>query len=161
MKKIMSVMAGFTAMTGMVMAQEKEAIVPAGMESTVENYSYSPAVRAGDMVYLAGVVAGLPLNPETGEMVEATPENLDAAFDRAFSHIGDILAEAGADWDDVVDMTTYHTDMPGQINVFLEVKNRYMQPPHTAWTAIDIDRLFPDTGITEIKITAYAPLDDQ
>ena len=139
-------------------AQEKQAIVPDGMETTVESYSYSPAVRAGDMVYLAGVVAGLPTDPETGEMVEATPENLDAAFDRAFIHIGEILAEAGADWDDVVDMTTYHTDISAQIDTFLQVKNRHMKPPHTAWTAIDIDRLYTDTGITEIKITAYAPL---
>ncbi|RFB05683.1 RidA family protein [Parvularcula marina] len=157
MKTTLALLFGLS-LIGTAVAQEKQAIVPEGMETTVEYYSYSPAVRAGDMVYLAGVVAGLPTDPETGEMIEATPENLDAAFDRAFIHIGEILTAAGADWDDVVDMTTYHTDMPIQIDTFLQVKNRYMKPPHTAWTAIDIDRLYPDTGITEIKITAYAPL---
>ncbi|NNE40537.1 MAG: hypothetical protein HKN14_06425, partial [Marinicaulis sp.] len=37
-----------------------EAIVPEGFESVVSQFHYSPAVRAGDFIYLAGIVAGLP-----------------------------------------------------------------------------------------------------
>ena len=29
-----------------------------------------------------------------------------------------------------------------------------MKPPYPAWTAIDVDRLIPERGITEIKIVA-------
>lgn len=136
-----------------------EAVVPEGMESTVEQFTYSPAVRAGDFVFLAGVVAGLP-EGEDGKAVPATQENLTAAYERAFAHIEAILNEAGAEWTDVVEMTTYHTDeLHKQIDAFIPVKNRYQSEPYPAWTAIDIDRLYPDRGITEIRVIAYAPLD--
>ena len=138
-----------------------EAIVPEGMEFLVEQYTYSPAVRAGDYVYLAGVVATLPISEE-GDLAPSTPENLTAAYESAFKEIETILSEAGASWADVVDMTTYHTDeLHKQIDAFIPVKNRYQSEPYPAWTAIDIDRLYPDGGITEIKVTAYAPLDRQ
>lgn len=138
-------------------AQEKEAIVPDGSERVVEQYGFSPAVRAGDFVFLSGVVAGLPMDEATGEMIPATEANLIAAYERAFAHIAMILGEAGASWEDVVDMTTYHTELVPQLDALITVKNQYTAPPHTAWTAIDVDRLLPDGGITEIKVTAYAP----
>jgi hypothetical protein len=34
---------------------------------------------------------------------------------------------------------------------------RYVKPPYPAWTAIDVDRLIPERGITEIKIVAKRP----
>lgn len=80
-----------------------------------------------------------------------------AAYERAFARIEEILNAAGAEWSDVVDMTTCHTDMPSQIAAFSMVKARYQSEPYPAWTAIDIDRLYPDRGVTEIKVTAYKP----
>ena len=134
-----------------------EAIVPEGMERIVESFTYSPAVRAGDFVFLAGFVASLPAD-ENGEMVPATEENLIAAYESAFQQIERVLNEAGASWRDVVEMTTYHKDdLRGQVDAFLVVKNRYQAEPYPAWTAIDIDRLYPDRGVTEITVVAYAP----
>jgi hypothetical protein len=34
------------------------------------------------------------------------------------------------------------------------VHRRHVVAPFPAWTAIDVDRLIPDRGITEIKIVA-------
>jgi hypothetical protein len=34
------------------------------------------------------------------------------------------------------------------------VKNNYVKPPFPAWTAIQVSRLIPTNGITEIKIVA-------
>lgn len=125
----------------------REAIVPPGWESARDEYHYSPAVRAGDYVYLAGVVAGRRPGETTDE----------AGFNRAFHAIGEILEAAGADWSDVVEMTTYHTDLPAQFQLFSQVKDRHVSAPYPAWTAIDVDRLLPDGGLVEIKIVAYAP----
>ncbi len=137
-----------------------QAIVPEGMEAIVEQYTYSPAVRAGDFVFLAGVVASLPTD-EDGEIAQATPENLAAAYEQAFTRIETVLNEAGAGWADVVEMTTYHKDeLHKQLDAFIPVKNKYQAEPYPAWTAIDIDRLYPDGGVTEIRVIAYAPLDD-
>lgn len=110
-------------------------------------YGYAEAVRAGDMIYLSGVVAG----PAPGET------NLVPAYERAFAHIDSILKRAGASWDDVVDMTTYHTDIDAQIADISTVKNRHVKAPFPAWTAIQISRLFEPSAVTEIKVTAWKP----
>ncbi|MEM8770508.1 MAG: RidA family protein [Pseudomonadota bacterium] len=125
----------------------RQVIVPDAWKSSYESLHYAPAVRAGDWLILSGVVAGLA--------PDETAVDQEAAFARAFDAIGVILSEAGADWDDVVEIITYHTDMPAQIATFGEVKDRYLKEPYPAWTAIDIDRLYPDRGIVEIKVTAY------
>ena len=97
----------------------------------------------GDRVYLSGVVAGTRPGSDP-----------KAAYDRAFRIIADILKRSGSSWDSVLEMTTYHTDVTGQIDAFAEVKNRYVRAPFPAWTAIDVDRLLPDNGLVEIKVVA-------
>jgi enamine deaminase RidA (YjgF/YER057c/UK114 family) len=109
---------------------------------------YSHAVRAGDFVYISGVPAWRRANEDSDE----------PGIVRAFDGVRAELQAAGADWDDVIEMTTYHVDLPGQLETFARVKDRYIgAPPYPAWTAIDIDRLVPDNGTVEIRVVAYAP----
>ena len=112
-----------------------------------EEWGYSDAVVAGDTIYLSGIVVGL----REGET------DLVAAYDRTYRQIGAILRRAGASWDDVVDITSYHTDVTTQMDAIVAVHRRYVTAPFPAWTAIDVDRLIPDRGITEIKIIARRP----
>lgn len=109
-----------------------------------EQWGYSEAITDGDTVYLSGVVAWL----RPGETDPAI------AYDRAFRQIGNVLKRAGSSWDDVIDMTTYHTDLPAQLDPFVKVKARYVTAPYPTWTAIDVDRLVSDTGLVEIKVVA-------
>jgi enamine deaminase RidA (YjgF/YER057c/UK114 family) len=78
----------------------------------------------------------------------------EAAYDRAFRGLDDVLRRAGSSFEDVVEITTFHTDLPAQIEAFKRVKHRYIRGPFPAWTAIDIDRLVPDRGLVEIKLVA-------
>jgi enamine deaminase RidA (YjgF/YER057c/UK114 family) len=110
-----------------------------------ERYGYATAVIAGDTIYLSGIVAG----QAPGET------DLVPAYDRVFRQIGAALKRAGATLDDVVDMTTYHTDITAQIEPFSEVKKRHFTGLPHAWTAIDVDRLLPDGGLTEVKVVAH------
>jgi enamine deaminase RidA (YjgF/YER057c/UK114 family) len=112
-----------------------------------EEWGLADAVVHGDTVWLSGVVAAMP----AGQTDQA------AAFDSAFQRIGAILAKAGAGWDDVVEMTTYHTDVTTQMKDFIVVKRRYVRAPYPAWTAIDIDRLIPEGGLVEIRVVARKP----
>ena len=112
-----------------------------------EEWGYSDAVVAGDTIYLSGVVVG-----------QREGETLEAAYDRAYRQIGAILRRAGASWDDVVDITSYHTDVTAQMPAIVAVHRRYVTAPFPAWTAIDVDRLIPERGITEIKIVARRPV---
>lgn len=75
----------------------------------------------GDHIWLSGVVAGL----RPGE----TLADQEAAYDRAFKRIGGVLERAGASFDGVVELTTFHTDLPAQIERFKCVKNRYIRGP--------------------------------
>jgi enamine deaminase RidA (YjgF/YER057c/UK114 family) len=112
-----------------------------------QDWGFADAVVTGDTIYLSGVVAGL----RPGET------DLQLAYDRAFQRIGKILERAGSSWDDVVDITSFHTDLKSQMPAIVAVKNRYVHAPPPAWTAIQVVRLIPDAGITEIKITAKLP----
>ncbi len=112
-----------------------------------EAVGYADAVIAGDTIYLSGVVAG----PAKGET------DLAAGYDRAFKMIAATLARAGASWDDVVDITTFHTDLAAHIDGFAAVKNRYVKAPFPAWTAIGVSRLYEPTAVVEIKVVAVKP----
>ena len=109
-----------------------------------EDWGYADAVVSGDMVYLSGVVAGVA----PGET------DLKLAYDRAFRQMGKILERSGVSWDDVLDITSFHTDLTTQMPAIVAVKKNYMAGPPPAWTAIQVSRLIPDAGITEIKLVA-------
>jgi len=109
-----------------------------------QDWGFSDAIVTGDSVYLSGVVAGV----REGET------DLKAGYTRAFERIGDILKKSGASWDDVVDITSFHTDLTTQMPAIVAVKNNYVKPPFPAWTAIQVSRLIPSNGITEIKVVA-------
>lgn len=109
-----------------------------------EAVGYATAVVAGDTIYLSGVVAG----PAKGE------SDLAPGYERAFAHIAATLARAGASWDDVVDITTFHTDLAAHIDGFAAVKNRHVKAPFPAWTAIGVSRLYEPTAVVEIKVVA-------
>ena len=68
-----------------------------------------------------------------------------------------ILKRVGASWDDVVDITSFHTDLTTQMPAIIAVKKAYMSGPPPAWTAIGVTRLIPNSGITEIKMVAKLP----
>lgn len=112
-----------------------------------EQWGFSEAIVAGDSVHLSGVVVGLAPR-ET---------DLEAAYVRAFDHMGNILTRAGVTWDDVVDITSYHTDLTTQMPAITAAKHRYIKAPYPTWTAIGVSRLIPDRGITEIKLVAKLP----
>ena len=109
-------------------------------------WGFADAVIDGDRVWLSGVVAGL----RRGETIA----DQEAAYDRAWKMLGDVLERSGSGFDGVVELTTFHTDLPAQMDSFVKVKHRYIREPFPAWTAIDIDRLVPDNGLVEIKLVA-------
>lgn len=115
-----------------------------GVLKAEQDWGFSEALVIGDRIYLSGVVAGV----REGE------SDLRLAYNRAFERIGETLKHSGASWDDVVDIITFHTDLTTQMPAIVAVKNNYVKPPFPAWTAIQVSRLIPTNGITEIKITA-------
>lgn len=112
-----------------------------------QQWGFADAVVTGDTIYMSGVVAGL----RPGET------DLKLPYERAFQEMGRILERADASWDDVVDITSFHTDLTTQMPAIVAVKAKYVRSPPPAWTAIEVSRLIPNAGITEIKIVAKLP----
>lgn len=135
---------------GAAVAQSSATVImpanPRALAAQTE-YGYADAVIAGDMIFLSGVIVG----PRPGEV------GLEAAYERAFAHIGDVLKRSGASFEDVVDITSFHTDIPSQVETMTKVKKRHIPNGPPAWTVIGTTGLFEPTGVTEIKVIAYLP----
>lgn len=129
---------------------QKQVIIPESLKDSYDNFRFAPAVRAGDMVYLSGVVARLK--------DDETDADIKPAVIRAFEEIEMILKASGGDWSDVVDVTSYLTDLNKYVGPMWAVKQERVPAPYPAWTAIGVSQLFGGKkAIIEIKVTAYLP----
>ncbi|CAH2901504.1 MAG: RidA/YER057c/UK114 superfamily, group 7, YjgH-like protein [uncultured Paraburkholderia sp.] len=130
--------------------KERKAVVPAGMEAVYERIRYAPAVKIGNTIYVSGQVG----RDEKMQLVEGR----EAQTVQAFENLKKVLEAAGASLSDVVDLTTFHTDMR-DLPLFLEVRDRYLTThPMPAWTAIGAHMLGGTAGyIVEIKAVAVLP----
>lgn len=123
---------------------------PEGTEFLLEQFSAAPAVRAGDFVFISGVVGGL--RPET----ERTPEAFEAAIRDAFRRTEHVLAGAGAGWEEVFEMTTFHVNMREHQDIIVDVRRELIaEPPFPTWTAIGVEQLWADELFLEIRVVAY------
>jgi enamine deaminase RidA (YjgF/YER057c/UK114 family) len=121
-------------------------VIPMEMQNIHERFHYTPGVRVGDMLYIAGQVG----RNQKLEVVEGA----EAQFVQAFENVKKVLDASGARFDQVVEMVTYHTDMR-HLQLFMEVKDRYFTGPrYPAWTGIGVTSLAMPGLLVEIKCTA-------
>ncbi|MBS0411866.1 MAG: RidA family protein [Proteobacteria bacterium] len=124
-----------------------------------DQYLYAAARRAGDFVYLAGVIVGRL--PGEGNDTEA----FKAQLRRAFATIDRNLKASGASMADVVDMQTlavfggpdFTGDMTAELNAYAQVKAEFMKPPYPTETLVGVKQLVEPGGLMEIRVIAYAP----
>jgi enamine deaminase RidA (YjgF/YER057c/UK114 family) len=128
----------------------RETVVPEDMKDVHERFRYSPGVKAGPFLFMAGQLG----RDEQLNVVE----DKEAQFARAFENVEKVLRAAGATFDDVVDMVTYHTDMR-DLPLFIGVKDRFFTNPDRlpAWTALGVAALAMPGLFAEIKCTALLP----
>lgn len=134
-------------------------IPSAGAQRAYDGYHYAPARRAGDFLYISGVVVGPA--PDQGRDVEGFKEQVR----RAFRHIKLSLDAEGLTFADVVMINSFHVwDSPGfkggrdgQFAAVSAVKDEFMSAPHPAWTAVGATGLLMPDGVVEIQMIAYAP----
>jgi enamine deaminase RidA (YjgF/YER057c/UK114 family) len=128
---------------------ERKAIVPAGMEAVYKKIRYAPALKVGDTIYVSGQIG----RDAAMQLVEGR----EAQIVQAFENLKLVLAAAGASLSDVVDLTTFHTDMR-DLPLFMQVRDRYLKTdPLPAWTAVGAHMLGGTAGyIIEIKAIAVS-----
>jgi enamine deaminase RidA (YjgF/YER057c/UK114 family) len=126
---------------------DRQAVIPEGMEAVYEKIRYSPAVKVGNTIYVSGQIG----RDSAMQLVEPR----EAQMVQAFENLKQVLETAGASLRDVVDLTTFHTDMR-DLPLFMQVRDRYFDSdPLPAWTAIGAHMLCGSPGyIIEIKAVA-------
>jgi reactive intermediate/imine deaminase len=108
--------------------------------------TYSQAVRAGDTVYLSGQI---PLDPKTMQVVEGFENQVKRVFD----NLRAVCRAAGGDFDRVVRVTVYLTDLANFAKVN-EVMATYFKEPYPARAAIGVASL-PRGSAVEIDAVMY------
>ena len=130
---------------------KRDAIFPAGRQALYEINRYSAAIRSGDLLFVSGQV---------GSRDDGSPEaDFTSQVQLAFDNLENTLKAAGCSLDDIVDVTTFHTDPENQFETVMAVKNRaFGNPPYPNWTAVGVNWL---AGFDfEIKVIARIPQPD-
>ncbi len=127
---------------------QRDAVFPADRHALYEAHGYSAAVRSGDLLFVSGQVGSRP---------DGSPEpDLEAQVRLAFANLQATLAAAGCTFDDIVDVTSFHTDPQNQMAAVMAVKTEtFPRAPFPNWTAVGVTWL---SGFDfEIKVTARIP----
>jgi 2-iminobutanoate/2-iminopropanoate deaminase len=101
---------------------------------------YSPAVRAGNLLFLSGQI---PLDPATGQLVEG---DIRAQTTRVLQNIGELLRAAGVDFANVVRTTIFLSDL-GDFATVNEIYATYFSEPYPARATVQVARLPRDVRV--------------
>ncbi len=131
---------------------KRDAVFPTGRQALYEINGYSAAIRSGDLLFVSGQVG----SREDGSAEPDFAKQVQLAFDNLTA----VLNAAGCTFEDIVDVTSFHTDPASQFDVIMAAKARaFPQKPHPNWTAVGVTWL---AGFDfEIKVIARIPSDVQ
>jgi 2-iminobutanoate/2-iminopropanoate deaminase len=107
---------------------------------------YSPAVKAGNLVFCSGQIA---LDPSSGELLAG---DIRAQTERVLLNLKAVLEAAGSSLDRVVRTTVYLIDL-GEFVAMNEVYGRIFGSTRPARTTIEVSKL-PKGGRIEIDAIA-------
>lgn len=127
---------------------KRDTVFPAKPHALYEAHKISPAIRSGNFLYVSGQV---------GAREDGTPEpDYRAQVQLAFDNLNAVLAAAGLTFDDVVDVTSFHTDPEKQFSIMMEIRDAEIgEAPYPTWTAIGVTWL---AGFDfELKVVARLP----
>ena len=127
---------------------QREAVFPPDRHALYDAHKYSAAIRSGDLLFVSGQV---------GSRSDGSPEpDFARQVQLAFDNLQAVLGAAGCTLQDVVDVTTFHTDPANQVETVMAVRAANIgEPPYPNWTAIGVTWL---AGFDfEIKAIARIP----
>tara|TARA_B100000902_G_scaffold183047_1_gene175801 strand:- start:2520 stop:2933 length:414 start_codon:yes stop_codon:yes gene_type:complete len=119
---------------------------------------YPHAKKVGNLLFLSGVgprkrnsldIPGVVLS-KSGSVLSYCIEKQCISV---FENIKVILEESGSCWDNIIDVTTFLTNMKDDFNVYNRIYGCYFKKPFPARTTIEINKL-PTPIAIELKIIA-------
>ncbi len=109
----------------------------------------SPAIKAGNLVFLSGQI---PLDPATGQTVSG---DIAAQTEQVMRNIAALLRASGAGFEHVVRTTVFLADM-NEFAAMNEVYGRHVADPPPARATVQVSRLPKDVRV-EIDAIAVLP----
>lgn len=117
-----------------------------------DQWHLSPGLDTGAYVFFSGVTGCRP-----DGTVARDPEE---QFRDAFTFLGETLAAGDLDWENVVEMTSYHVDLRKHLEVFIKVKDEFVAAPYPAWSCIGTTELITEGTLVEIRVICQRDKDD-
>lgn len=114
-----------------------------------DQWHFSHIVRSRGLLFMSGVTG---TRPDGG--VNADPT---AQFRQLFQHLRQYLLAAGAGFDSIVEITTYHVNLREHLDAFTAVKDAYLVKPYPAWSAIGVSELITSGALVELRAIAEHP----
>jgi 2-iminobutanoate/2-iminopropanoate deaminase len=112
---------------------------------------YAHAVRAGDLLFVSGVV---PIDAD-GSLVGG--DDVVEQARQVFRNVGDVLAAAGAGPEHVVKVTVFLTDVDDRARIN-PVRQEFFGDARPASTLVEIGRLAVPGAKIEVEAIAVLPL---
>jgi enamine deaminase RidA (YjgF/YER057c/UK114 family) len=133
-----------------MMSKPEFFVTPGYGERQLRTFHYSQAVKTGNRVETSGQ-GGWSDNWEF-------PQSLTAEIAQAFRNVERTLASAGAAWQHVIQVNSYHVGFPDEVNQTMTERFRHYMPDHAPiWTALGVAALGDPKMRVEIRVTAILP----
>ncbi|WP_104473738.1 RidA family protein [Acinetobacter indicus] len=109
----------------------RTAIFPKDRHALYEQHGYSAAIQSQDLLFVSGQV---------GSREDGSPEpEFEKQVELAFQNLAATLTAAGCTFEDIIDVTTFHTDPEQQFESIMKVKSQlFSQKPYPNWTAVGV-----------------------
>jgi reactive intermediate/imine deaminase len=102
--------------------------------------TYSQAIKVGETVYLSGQI---PLDPETMQVVDG---DIAVHIRRVFDNLKAVAEAAGGDFNDIVKLNVFLTDLT-HFPIVNEIMAEYFSQPYPARAAIGVAALPKGVGV--------------
>lgn len=128
-------------------------VTPGFGELQRQRHNYSQAVRIGNRVEISG----------QGGWNDAMefPESVTDQIQLAFANVARTLETAGANWDHVIEVFSYHVGLSGhqdEVNAAMTAMFRQRMPDHAPiWTLLGVEALGEPNMKVEVRVTAIVP----
>lgn len=122
--------------------------------------AYPHAKRLGNLLFLSGIgprsatedaIPGVTLD-DNGELASY---DIEAQCHAVFANVRAVLESAGAQWEDLIDVTVYLTDIRKDFKTYNRVYAEYFSADGPTRTTVEVNRL-PTPIAIELKCIAEA-----
>lgn len=124
-------------------------VMPDGLYDSTER-QYVHAIVADGTLHMSGQVA----TDADGNVVG---EDIETQTRQAFENVGRILEEAGADFEDVVKVTSYLVDVQDDYDGFKAVFGEFFDDPLPCHTMLGVADLADEAFLVELEVEAPLP----